>query len=260
MILIQNRILYQSSTCIVINKLKGEAAQGAQAAKTAQGKKDDIVNLPKELAKILNVKRDLIQPAHRIDVPVTGCVLFALTKPALTFLFNAFADKINNPIKKKYWAIVEKPDVIPAQNAQLVHWIETNIKINKSFVYEAEGENRKKAVLNYKVIGEGTNYLFLEVELFSGRHHQIRAQLAAIGLYIKGDVKYGARRGEKDGGIRLHARYLSFPDPLNPNEKINITADPHEIDNLWKEFILFSTTNHTNLLLDIEANFRVVRG
>ncbi|MCL2720033.1 MAG: RNA pseudouridine synthase [Treponema sp.] len=232
--LIKNRILYQSEVCIVINKLKGEAAQ---AAKAAQGTKESISNLPKELAKLLNIKRDLIQPAHRIDVPVTGCVLFALTKQTQVFLYNAFADKKNNPIKKKYWAIVEKPDVMPAQNAQIVHWIETNVKINKSFVYDTESKNRKKAVLNYKIIAEGTNYLFLEVELFSGRHHQIRAQLAAIGLFIKGDVKYGARRGEKEGGIRLHARYLSFPDPLNPNEKITITADPPQIDNLWKEFL-----------------------
>jgi len=255
--MLSSRILYQSSACLVINKLKGEASQGVKiaaqgvkiaaqgvkiaaqgvkiAAKAAQGSKAEIVNLPKELKKIFG-EAEIIQAAHRVDVPVTGCCLFALTKNALSFLFSEFADN-KTPIEKKYWAIVEKPDIKPEDNAQLVHWIEINEKQNKTYVYNEETPKRKKAILNYKIIGEGNNYLFLEVQLISGRHHQIRAQLAAVGLYIKGDVKYGARRSEKDGGIRLHARYLSFPNPLNPIEQICITADPPQMDTLWQTFL-----------------------
>jgi len=248
---IQDRILYKSEACLVLNKIKGEAAQGVRIAaqgvkiaaqvnkadKASKGAKESIVNLPKELADVLGVRRDSIQPAHRIDVPVSGCCLFALNKSALTFLFDVFAGKYDKPVEKTYWAIAEKPKEDVPENGSLTHWIETNEKINKSFVYNDDGPNRKKAVLQYKTVGKGENYLFLEVKLLSGRHHQIRAQLAAIGLYIKGDVKYGARRSEKDGGIRLHARSLTFPDPLNPSEQINITADPPQMDNLWQAFM-----------------------
>jgi len=222
---IQSRILYQNAACIVINKLKGEAAQGAKAG---------IVNLPKELRTYLG--NETVQAVHRIDVPVTGCILFALNKKSLTFLFDAFAGKTDIQIEKRYWAILEKPSNNVPQSGELVHWIEMNMRKNKSFAYNEEGSNRKKAHLKYKIIGEGVNYLFAEVELLSGRHHQIRAQLAAIGLFIKGDVKYGAKRSEKDGGIRLHARYLSFPNPLKISERICVEADPPVMDNLWKGF------------------------
>ena len=232
--MLNTRILYQSEACIVINKLKGEAAQ---AAKVSQNTKDSIINLPKELAKILGVDRDTIQAAHRVDVPVTGCVLFALNKPALSFLYDTFAGKNKKTIEKSYWAIAEKPKFKPAQTCELTHWITINEKLNKSFVYNEDGPGRKKAILQYKTVGEGDNYLFLEVKLLSGRHHQIRAQLAAIGLHIKGDVKYGARRSEKEGGIRLHARSLSFPDPLKPNEIISVTAEHPQMDNLWEAFV-----------------------
>ena len=229
---IKSRILFQNEACLILNKIKGEAAQGVG--------KEGIVNLPKKLAVELG-KKEIIQAAHRIDVPVTGCVLFALTKESLVFLNSAFAGKGIIKIEKLYWAIVEKPSLPPPDfqpSGELIHWIETNSRHNKSFVYDEEAPGRKKAVLKYRVIGEGKNYLFVEAELLSGRHHQIRAQLAAIGMKIKGDVKYGARRAEKEGGIRLHARSLVFPNPLNPNEKIQVIADPPEIDNLWSEFLL----------------------
>jgi len=221
-----DRVLYQNAACIVINKLKGESMQGA---------KDGIVNLPKELSSFL--KTDIVQAVHRIDVPVTGCALFALTKPALVFLYDAFSGKCKNPIKKRYWAIVEKPEKTLPESGELVHWIETKAGKNKSFAHNEEAPGRKKAALRYKIKGEGKNYLYIETELLSGRHHQIRAQLAAIGLHIKGDVKYGSRRSEKDGGIRLHARYLAFPNPLNNDELISVTAVPPLIDNLWEDFL-----------------------
>jgi len=228
MIPIKSRIIFRNPSCLVINKLKGESAQGVLDEK--------IVNLPKILAAELGVKKETIQAAHRVDVPVTGCVVFALTKPALRFLNSAFAGKDNLCIEKYYWAIAEKPSFDLAKSGTLVHWIETNVRSNKSFTYNEDGTNRKKASLQYQIVGEGTNYLFMKIQLLSGRHHQIRAQLAAVGLHIKGDVKYGAKRGEKDGGIRLHAHYLSFPNPLNPSEKICVTADPPEMDNLWEAF------------------------
>ena len=225
---LKSRILYQNQVCIVVNKFKGEAVQGA---------KEGMGNLIKALKKFLGV--NFVQAVHRIDVPVTGCSLIALNKTVFTFLSDAFAGKKNLSVEKRYWAIVEKPPFILPENGKLVHWIETNIKINKSFAYNDDSPGRKKAVLQYHITGEGQNYLFMEIKLLSGRHHQIRAQLAASGLHIKGDVKYGAKRSEKSGGIRLHARYLSFPNPLNKSEIISVTADPPQMDNLWQQFAVF---------------------
>jgi len=228
---IKSRMLYQSAACVIVNKLKGEAVEGA-------GK--GMIDLPKELAAVLGANVQLIEAVNRLDVPVTGCALFALTKPALSFLNSVFSgddSSLPSPIEKIYWAVVEKPSRPLPESGELTHWIETLSGKNKSFAHNEEARGRRKASLRYKVIGEGTNYLFLEIELLSGRHHQIRAQFAAIGLHIKGDLKYGAKRSEKDGGIRLHARSLSFPDPLNKNEKITVTADPPQVDNLWEAFL-----------------------
>ena len=234
-----NNIIFQSDDCLVANKLKGEAVEGA---------KDGIVNLPLELKRNLNL--NFIEAVNRLDVPVTGCALFALNEKALEFLNAAFAGSFaakagssaakesnNLNIEKRYWAITEKPkDPLP-ESGEAVHWIETNSRTNKSFAYDKESKDRKKAALKYRITGEGTNYLFMEIELLSGRHHQIRAQLAAIGFHIKGDLKYGAKRSEKTGGIRLHARSLSFPNPRKKDERIKVTADPPEIDNLWQYFL-----------------------
>jgi 23S rRNA pseudouridine1911/1915/1917 synthase len=225
---VSSRILFQNAACIVVNKLKGEAVEGASGS---------MKDLPKELAAVLS-ETELIEAVHRLDVPVTGCALFALTKTSLSFLNDVFAGKLTLPssVEKIYWAIVEKPSRPLSEKGELVHWIETVSGKNKSITHNTEGPSRKKAVLRYRITGEGKNYLFVEIELISGRHHQIRAQFAAQGLHIKGDLKYGARRSEKGGGIRLHARSLSFADPLNRSEIIRITADPPEIDNLWRDF------------------------
>jgi len=234
---LQNRILYQSAACIVVNKLKGEAVEGAV---------ENMVDLPKALHSLLPSNTELVEAVHRLDVPVTGCTLFAFTKDALVFLNDsfsgkAFAGKNETAVEKIYWAIVEKPSRAINENLfsgeEIVHWIETNTQKNKSFAYGENAPGRKKASLRLSKTGEGDNYLFLEIELLSGRHHQIRAQLAKEGLYIKGDLKYGAKRSEKGGGIRLHARSLSFPDPLNKNGRISVTADPPDQDNLWQSMI-----------------------
>ena len=234
---LQQRILYQSAACVVVNKLKGEAVEGAGGG---------MVDLPKELSSLLPSDTGLIEAVGRLDVPVTGCALFALTNNALVFLNDSFSGKAfsgrnNTPVKKIYWAITEKPSRPLSENvlsgSEIVHWIETNTQKNKSFAYGENAPRRKKASLRIRKTGEGDNYLFWEIELLSGRHHQIRAQLAKEGLHIKGDLKYGAKRSEKGGGIRLHARSLSFPDPLNKSENIRVTADPPEIDNLWKSMM-----------------------
>ena len=226
---IKSRIIYKSAACAVVNKLKGEAVESAGVGMT---------DLPKELAAALGENVELIEAVNRLDVPVTGCSLFALTKPALSFLNAAFSgdSALPFPVQKHYWAIIEKPSRPLPESGELVHWIETSSAKNKSFAYSEDGRGRKKAALRYRITGEGKNYLFVTVELLSGRHHQIRAQFAAEGLHIKGDLKYGAKRSEKSGGIRLHARSLSFPDPLNKNEKITVTADPPQMDNLWESF------------------------
>ena len=220
-----DQILYQNSVCLVVNKLCGQTVQGT--LKNAE-------NLIKKIKAAPTIKAEIVQAVHRLDVPVTGCVLIALTKEALSFFGSAFAAK-DRLIKKTYWAIIEKPES-PLQSGELTHYIEINNKTNKSFAYNEDAPGRKKATMSYKITGAGDNYLFLEVQLHSGRHHQIRAQLAAAGLHIKGDVKYGAKRSEKSGGIRLHARSLSFPNPLNKSEIIEVTADPPIMDNLWQAF------------------------
>jgi 23S rRNA pseudouridine1911/1915/1917 synthase len=226
---LKHRILFQNSACVVVNKLKGEAVEGAGTGMT---------DLPHELSALLSANYGFPQAVHRLDVPVTGCALFAMAKPALSFLGAAFAgDSGAYSVEKHYWAIVEKPRLPAPENGELIHWIETDVSSNKSFAYNEENHKRKKAACRYRITGEGRNYLFVTVELLSGRHHQIRAQLAAAGMRIKGDLKYGAKRSEKDGGIRLHARCLSFPDPLNKAEKITVTANPPQIDNLWQAFI-----------------------
>jgi len=230
---IDTRILYKSDDCIVINKLKGEAVEGA---------KPGIVDLARELK--IHFNTEFLEAAHRIDVPVTGCSLFALSKQALIFFNNAFAGNETAAVEKRYWAIAEKTKNDIPKSGKLTHWIEYNTKSNKSFAYPKENKNRKKAALYYRIIGEGINYLYVDVELHSGRHHQIRAQLASIGLHIKGDLKYGAKRSEKEGGIRLHARSLAFREP-GKKDRISVIADPPQIDNLWKGFMekaLFLTT------------------
>jgi 23S rRNA pseudouridine1911/1915/1917 synthase len=265
---VKSRILYQSTACIAVNKLKGEAVEGAEykygaklcrsnmphsvtpvntavcdKSKAVYSRRqrvlDGMADLPGELSAVLGANVELIEAVHRLDVPVTGCVLFALTRYALSFLNAAFTEGSvpSSSVEKIYWVVIEKPSRSLPESGELVHWIETVPGKNKSFAHNKEGSAGKKASLRYRITGEGRNYLFVEVQLLSGRHHQIRAQFAAEGLHIKGDLKYGAKRSEKGGGIRLHARSLSFPDPLDRSKIISVTAAPPEMDNLWEEFM-----------------------
>ncbi|MCL2373773.1 MAG: RNA pseudouridine synthase [Treponema sp.] len=214
------RILFENEACLVINKLPGESSEFASPEFCASGGASAGAKFP--------------APAHRLDTPVSGCLLLAKTPNAAAFFGSAFAER---HVEKRYWAIVEKPAGNPlAASGDLVHWLSFNSAKNKSFAHNEEKHGRKKAVLRYRIVGTGTNYLFLEIDLVTGRHHQIRAQLAALCLHIKGDLKYGARRSEKSGGIRLHAYSLAFPNPLRPGERIEAHALPPAMDNLWAAF------------------------
>ncbi|MDR3303150.1 MAG: RNA pseudouridine synthase [Treponema sp.] len=222
---IEERILYQSDACVVVNKLPGEAVEGAKTASE---------DLPKALAERLGAAEGTLFAVHRLDVPVSGCCLFARSTAAFLFLSNAFSDRRT---EKRYWAIVEKAaESVASVWRELVHYVITDTKRNKSMAYEEAGPGRKQAVLRYRAVGEGERYSFLEIELITGRHHQIRAQLARVGLRIKGDLKYGARRSDPNGGIRLHAYSLAFPDPSGNGETIRVHGLPPLQDRLWQAF------------------------
>lgn len=166
---------------------------------------------------------------HRIDRPVSGVVLFARTSKALARLNEMFQSK---EIAKTYWAIVKnKPE--PESN-RLVHFIVRDNKKNKSFAHLKEVKDSKQAILSYKLIDKSDTYFLLEIDLETGRHHQIRCQLAAIGCPIKGDLKYGFARSNEDGGISLHSRKIEFIHPVT-KEKITIVANPPD-NKLWDFF------------------------
>jgi len=229
-------MIYHNEACVVINKLSGESSENI----LSEIFRSEHIQLDNEGGKFL-------EPVHRLDVPVSGCLLLAKTPEAAAFLGAAFARR-DSRVEKIYWAIVEKPEMENAlpEKGELVHWLGINSKTNKAFAFSSDtmsetptaGKHKglKKAILRYRIAGRGDRYLFLEIDLVTGRHHQIRAQLAALGLHIKGDLKYGARRSEKTGGIRLHAYSLAFPNPLNSSEIIRVKAQPPVMDPLWMAF------------------------
>ncbi|MBQ3189071.1 MAG: RNA pseudouridine synthase, partial [Bacteroidaceae bacterium] len=166
---------------------------------------------------------------HRLDRPVSGVVVFAKTSKALERLNEMFR---NGNVKKIYWAITKEAP--QEHEAELSHWILRNEKKNKSFAYNKEVKGSKHALLHYRHIAASQNYNLIEVELKTGRHHQIRCQLSAIGCPIKGDLKYGAARSNVDGSISLHARHVEFIHPVSKTP-ISITA-PTPQDNIWRFF------------------------
>jgi 23S rRNA pseudouridine1911/1915/1917 synthase len=227
----EDRIVYASDQCVVVNKQCGEAVEGA-----GKGMIDLPTALQKQFDALSGSDRNTFTAVNRLDVPVSGCALFARTGAALAFLNAAFA---NRRVQKYYWAVVEMPNTELREQGELVHWLETDRRRNKSAAFAEAAPGREKAVLRYKIAGAGTHYLFLEIELVTGRHHQIRAQLAALGIHVKGDLKYGAKRSEKTGGIRLHAWSLRFPAPPGSpesGEQILAKAPPLLRDRLWEDF------------------------
>lgn len=217
------QVLYEDNHIIIINKRVGDIVQGD---KTGDKPLSDVV---KEYIKDKYHKPGevFLGVVHRLDRPTTGIIMFARTTKALTRLNKLFS---TNDIKKSYWAIVKaKP---PKQKDTLTHYLIKNPKNNKSKVYFQEVPNSKKAILDYELKKTMDNYHLLQINLKTGRHHQIRAQLSSIGCAIKGDLKYGFDRSNKNGGIHLHARRIGFRHPVK-DEIIDITA-PVPDDILWK--------------------------
>ena len=188
-----------------------------------------LEDLAKQYIKIKYNKPGAVflNAVHRIDRPVSGVVVFARTSKALTRLNEQFRSK---EIKKTYWAIVK--NLPKVESATLEDYIRRDAKKNKSFVCQKNAKDAKLARLSYSLIASSENYHLLEIDLHTGRHHQIRCQLSHMGCPIKGDLKYGAERSNKDGGISLHARSVEFIHPVT-KESIKITAPVPE-DNLWK--------------------------
>ena len=211
-------VLYEDNHVIGINKRVGDIVQGD---------KTGDIPLSEHLKAYLKKKYNkpgeaYLGVVHRLDRPTTGVVLFAKTSKALSRLNAMFADKAQ--VQKTYWALVDA--MPPATEGTLTHWLVRNEKQNKSVAHNKEVQQSKKAVLHYKLLKSFDHYHLLEIDLITGRHHQIRAQLAAIGLHIKGDLKYGAKRSNPDGGICLHAYKLTFEHPVK-KEVITIEALPN---------------------------------
>ena len=216
-------ILYEDNHLVIVNKKAGEIVQGD---KTGDTPLSDIVKdwLKEKHNKPGNVYLGVV---HRLDRPVSGVVLFAKTSKALPRLNKMFAE--HNKVNKTYWAIVQNRPLEP--QGTLTHWLTRQEKNNTARAYDREVPGSKKAVLDYELIASGDRYHLLEIHLHTGRHHQIRCQLAKIGCPIKGDLKYGAPRSNPDGSISLHARTLTLEHPVN-HEIISVTA-PVPDDKLW---------------------------
>jgi len=219
-------VLHEDNHLIVVNKRVGDLVQGDKTgdkplAEVVKEYLKDKYNKPGEV---------FLGIVHRLDRPTTGIVVFAKTSKALTRMNELFS---NRETRKTYWAVVKnQPE---NTQGQLVHYIKRNEKNNTSKAHKKEVPDSKLASLDYTVIKELQNYFALEINLHTGRHHQIRAQLAAIGCPIKGDLKYGFDRSNPDGGIHLHARKLSFTHPVS-KESIIITAPvPNEV--IWKAVV-----------------------
>lgn len=202
-------VVYEDNHIIVVNKAASEIVQGDKTGDVPLSEKVKQY-LKEKYQKPGNV---FVGVTHRLDRPVSGLVVFAKTSKALSRMNELFK---NGEVKKTYWAIVKNAPEDP--EGELTHYLARNQKINKSFAYEKEVPDSKKAILSYKLIAHSVNYFLLEVDLKTGRHHQIRCQLAKIGCPIKGDLKYGFPRSNPDGSISLHARRICFVHPISKKE------------------------------------------
>ncbi|MBP3767754.1 MAG: RluA family pseudouridine synthase [Prevotella sp.] len=224
------QVLYEDNHIIIVNKWSGEIVQGD---KTGDRPLSDIV---KDYIKEKYQKPGAVflGVVHRLDRPVSGVVVFARTSKALTRLNAMFASR--EDVRKTYWAIVErqneKGDWRNEGWLTLEHWLTRNERQNKSYAYDHEVPYSKKAVLRCRPIARGDRYALLEVQLLTGRHHQIRCQLSAVGCPIKGDLKYGARRSNPDGSISLHARRVEFVHPVS-KQPVCVEAPVPE-ESLWQ--------------------------
>ena len=217
------QVLYEDNHIIIVHKSSGEIVQGD---KTGDTPLSDIVKayIKEKYAKPGNV---FVGVVHRLDRPVSGIVVFAKTSKALSRLNTMFS---KGEVHKTYWAITA--NMPKEEQGTLVNWLVRNEKQNKSYAYDKEVPNSKKAILNYQLISKSERYALLEVALLTGRHHQIRCQLAHMGCVIKGDLKYGAPRSNPDASISLLARRIEFIHPVS-KEPIVVEA-PLPDDNLWR--------------------------
>lgn len=223
----KEKILYEDNHLIVVNKAVGELVQGDETGDRTLA--DDV----KEYLRVTYAKKGNVYLGipHRLDRPTSGIVVYAKTEKALVRLNEMF--RSGGGIRKTYWAIVDRRP--PVDEETLVHYIVRDSRLNKSTAYRNEVKGSREAKLSYTLLASSERYHLLEIELHTGRHHQIRAQLKAVGLHIKGDLKYGAERSNPDGGISLHARRITFLHPVK-KEEITITAPPPK-DTLWSYFL-----------------------
>lgn len=219
-------VLYEDNHLIAVAKRAGDIVQGD---KTGDVPLSDLVKayLKDKYQKPGNVYLGVV---HRLDRPVSGVVLFAKTSKALPRLNKMFAE--HQAVKKTYLAIVANRP--PQQEGTLTHWLTRNEQQNTARAYDREVPGSKKAVLDYRIVAQSERYFLLEIELKTGRHHQIRCQLAKMGCPIKGDLKYGAKRSNPDGSICLHARRIEFIHPISKKEIVVEAPVPN--DNLWNSF------------------------
>ena len=218
-------VVYEDNHLIIVDKRPSEIVQGDKTGDEP---------LSERLKSYLKVKYNkpgnvFIGVTHRLDRPVSGLVVFAKTSKALSRLNAMFQTK---EVKKTYWAIVTAAP--PQEEGELMHYLVRNEKQNKSYAYDRERPESKRAILHYRLLAHSERYWLLEVDLQTGRHHQIRCQLAKMGCPIKGDLKYGAPRSNPDASICLHARQIRFIHPVS-KEMINLTA-PLPDGNLWAAF------------------------
>lgn len=223
---IEDRILYEDNHLVVVDKMCGELSQGDD---TGDQTLADAVKayLKRKYSKPGNVYLGI---PHRLDRPTSGVMVYARTEKALVRLNEAFR---TDDVSKTYWAIVDR--LPPKDSDILTHYIVRDSQANKSTAYMKEVKGSKKAVLKYTLLASSERYHLLGIDLYTGRHHQIRAQLKAIGLHIKGDLKYGFPRSNPDGGICLHARRMEFTHPVR-KERMTIVAPPPR-DALWDWFV-----------------------
>ena len=221
------RVVYEDNHIIIVSKESGEIVQGD---KTGDVPLSEIVkqDIKEKYAKPGAVFLGVV---HRLDRPVSGLVVFARTSKALERLNKMFAQ---GEVHKTYWAITQNMPAEP--EGTLEHWLTRNELQNKSYAFDREKPGSKRAILKYKVIGQSERYNLLEVNLLTGRHHQIRCQLAAMGCPIKGDLKYGARRSNPDGSISLLSRRVEFVHPVS--KQTIVVEAPLPDDPLWKAFSL----------------------
>ena len=228
------KIVYEDNHIIIVAKQSGEIVQGDKTGDTP------LSDLVKQYIKEKYQKPGevFLGVCHRLDRPVAGLVVFARTSKALARLNKMFAE---SEVHKTYWAIVPRTDEpqrspsTPPASQLLTHWLVRNEKQNKSYAYDREVPRSKKAQLRYHVVSRADRYMLLEVELLTGRHHQIRCQLAKVGMPIKGDLKYGAPRSNPDGSIALLARRVEFVHPVS--KQLVVAEAPVPDDSLWQALV-----------------------